>query len=264
MREDALAAADRARAAVSGEPLAGLRVTASAGVVDLERAGDGGALYRLADEALYWSKAGGRDLALAWTARSAARIDAGAEAQDAWARLQRDAREVERAFGDPPRADVARVAVALAVALDWPAPLQAELHRAALVRDAGKLLLLPAAADAAVPAARLALHPRIGAALAAAALSPEVCAWIRRHHDAWEGGAADGTGAGGAGGAAEPVADGAQLIALAEAYVALTTDGRARAAMPAGAALAEIDRGAGTRFRPDAGELLRRALRWLG
>ena len=247
--EDALAAADRARAAVSGEPLAGLRVTASAGVVDLGRAGDGEALYRLADEALYWSKAGGRDLALAWTARGAARMG-GADGEDAWTRLQRDARDVERAFGDPPRAEVARVAVALAVALDWPAPLQAELHRAALVRDAGKLLLLPEDAGAAVPPARLALHPRVGAALAAAALGPEACAWIRRHDDAWDGG--------------EAKADGAQLIALAEAYVSLTTDGPGRAAVPAGAALAEIEREAGARFRPDAAELLRRALRWLG
>ena len=184
----------------------------------------------------------------------------GADAEDAWARLQRDAREVERACGDPPRAEVARVAVALAVALDWPAPLQAELHRAALVRDAGKLLLLPEDAGAAVPPARLALHPRVGAALAAAALGPEACASIRRHDDAWDAGAE----ARGAGAAATANADGAQLLALAEAYVSLTTDGPGRAAVPAGAALAEIEREAGARFRPDAAELLRRGLRWLG
>jgi hypothetical protein len=48
-------------------------------------------------------------------------------------------------LGDPGHAaKVARLAVALAVALDWPAHLQAQLHRAATLHDVGKRPLLPA------------------------------------------------------------------------------------------------------------------------
>src|SRR4051794_14075508 len=98
--EEAVAAADRARAALSGRPFTdGLRVTASAGVCDLAAAGGcARALYRRADEALYAAKAYGRDLALAWSAPGAEPADG--EAPDRWTRLQRDADEVDRLLAD--------------------------------------------------------------------------------------------------------------------------------------------------------------------
>jgi diguanylate cyclase (GGDEF)-like protein/PAS domain S-box-containing protein len=63
----ALAAAERAREAVRGTPLARVgTMTLSAGVCALSEAGgDARELYRLADTALYRAKAGGRDRAVA-------------------------------------------------------------------------------------------------------------------------------------------------------------------------------------------------------
>jgi diguanylate cyclase (GGDEF)-like protein len=58
----ALAAAERVRAAVARDPFPGAGpLTASAGVCDLETAGSGAELLRLADAALYQAKARGRD-----------------------------------------------------------------------------------------------------------------------------------------------------------------------------------------------------------
>ena len=62
--QQALAAVERARSAIAAIELgSGLRVTASAGICGLEHAGDPDALVRLADGALYWGKAHGRDAA---------------------------------------------------------------------------------------------------------------------------------------------------------------------------------------------------------
>jgi diguanylate cyclase (GGDEF)-like protein len=56
--EEGLAAADRARAALTAGPFpGGLHVTASAGVCEIAEATGPEALYQLADQALYWSKA---------------------------------------------------------------------------------------------------------------------------------------------------------------------------------------------------------------
>jgi hypothetical protein len=81
-------------------------------------------------------------------------------------------------------AEVARVAVAMAVTLDWPAHRQAELHRAATLHDVGKLPLLhdvlvrPSALTPS-EAAHVRRHPRIGEAMARGVLEPEPCGWRR-------------------------------------------------------------------------------------
>jgi HD-GYP domain-containing protein (c-di-GMP phosphodiesterase class II) len=157
---------------------------------------------------------------------------------------------------------VARVAVALAVELDWPAHRQAALHQAARLHDVGKVALLPgvlAHPDTLTNAQldHIRQHPRIGAEMAAPALDPEPVSWIRHHHERWDGmGYPDGL-------AADAIPEGAQLLALADAYAAMTTDRPYRLAMPPNLAMAEVERCAGSHFRPDAGPLLRAALSWL-
>ena len=261
--EEAVAAADRARAALSGRGFPrGLRVTASAGVCDLAAAGGGEPLYRLADEALYSAKAYGRDMTLAWRASTTGRPDADAGAHR-WARMQRDADEVDRMLGDSGHAaKVARLAVALAVALDWPAHLQAQLHRAASLHDVGKRPLLPEVLQRRAPLtdaqrAHVHQHPRIGGAMAAEELAPQACGWIRHHHECWDGGGYPDALR------EDAIPEGAQLLAISDAYDAMTSERPHRAALTGEEALAEIDRGAGSQFRPDAGVLLRRALAWL-
>ena len=76
--ESALIAAQRLRAAINETPFAGgLSVTASMGICDLSTARNPESLLARADEALYWSKAFGRDAALVWSARTAGRLARG-------------------------------------------------------------------------------------------------------------------------------------------------------------------------------------------
>ena len=142
---------------------AGLDVTASMGICDIATAGDGDALLRRADEALYWAKAFGRDAALVWSARTASRIAAA-----------RKGTVPDCAHGSR----VAALAVALAEARGWEADACARLHhRAARLHDLGKaalpdsLLERPGALSAPVRQ-----HATIGAAMAE--LDDEPSDWI--------------------------------------------------------------------------------------
>ena len=60
----ALVAAERAREAISAEMETIGMLTASAGICDLAAARDANELFELADGALYWAKAHGRDVAI--------------------------------------------------------------------------------------------------------------------------------------------------------------------------------------------------------
>ena len=66
--EDAFTAVERARRAVSTRPIPGVgSVTLSAGISDTGQAATPGELYGLADGALYWAKANGRNRAFVYT-----------------------------------------------------------------------------------------------------------------------------------------------------------------------------------------------------
>ena len=102
----ALLAAQRLRAALTDTPfVGGLHVTASMGICDLSTARDPESLLARADEALYWAKAFGRDAALVWSARTAARIARGrAGGSTHWPSRQRR----RRGDGSPPTARASR------------------------------------------------------------------------------------------------------------------------------------------------------------
>ena len=51
----------------SGEPAPGVSLTISAGICDLEQASSASELMALADGALYWAKAHGRDISFLYT-----------------------------------------------------------------------------------------------------------------------------------------------------------------------------------------------------
>lgn len=107
----------------------------------------------------------------------------------------------------------------------------------------------PLGADA---RAALRRHPVLGAEMAAGALSAEQAAWVRGHHERWDGmGFPDGL-------AGERIPEGARLLAVADAWDRLT----ACRPRPAGGAepLAPLRREVGRRFCPDAAAALLRAL----
>ena len=106
-------------------------------------------------------------------------------------------------------------------------------------------------------AAHVRQHPRIGEAMTRGVLEPEQCGSIRHHHERWDGAGYPDALSG------DAVPEGAQLLAISDAFDAMTSARPYRAAMSTEEAVAEIDRCAGRQFRPDAGRLLRRALGWL-
>jgi len=252
--ESALIAAQRLRAAINDTPFAGgLTVTASMGICDLSTARDPERLLARADEALYWSKAFGRDAALVWSARTAGRIARGRSGGlDALAEI-----------GEPDHgARVAELAVALAEALGWDPAQQARLHQAARLHDVGKSALPDKLLSRPGPLSgpeleHVGQHASLGAGLAAAVLDPEQCAWIRHHHERWDGAGYPAARAAGA------IPEGAQLLALADVWDTMTSGRPYRAALTPENALAEIDHVAGTHLRPDAGSLIRAARAWL-
>jgi len=261
--EDAREAVERGRRAVSAAPCAdGVAVTISAGVADTDDADTPEELYRVADGALYLAKGAGRDVTRVYTPEVApslsARVRAAREERgQALAALRALARRVEAvhpgARGHHER--VADLARRLARAHGWLPERAALLHEAALLHDLGMLGVprRPLAAAAPLPPAlraRVEEHPAAGAEAAADVLTAEQCGWIRHHHEHWDGrGYPDRR-------AATGIPEGARLLALAEAWDALTAARVHPAPLDAGAALAEVWRCAGTQFWPRGVELL--------
>jgi|GEM_PF-924321 len=259
------AAAERVRRAVVVAPFpdAGA-MTLSAGVCDLSQAGDPEELLRLADGALYWAKAHGRDACIRYSpqvveelsateradrlehARALAALGALAKAIDA--KDPATIRHSER---------VAALACELAVESGWSATDVARLHDAAVVHDVGKI---------GVPDAILSKpsrltpdeyevikrHADLGARIVAGMLDPEQTAWVRGHHERHDGrGYPDGL-------AGDRIDEGARLLALADAWDAMTGARVYSAPMTGADALAEVRRGDGRQFHPDAVAALER------
>lgn len=122
------------------------------GICDLATARDADTLLRRADEALYWSKAFGRDAALVWSARTASRI--------------------------------ARARTASAGDLAAPA----RGSRTAAIDALAALTVTGHGARVAEPELEhIRQHARLGAGLADGALDAEQTSWIRHHHERHDG-----------------------------------------------------------------------------
>ncbi|MBJ7455284.1 MAG: diguanylate cyclase [Thermoleophilia bacterium] len=251
----AFAAAERARLLIRERPLApGVSLTVSAGVCDLGRAGDAASLVRLTDGALYWAKHNGRDLACIYSPETVREIS-DAERADRLERLRslEGLRALARAVDarDPytqrHSERVALLARRLAIALGWSEPRADALREAGLVHDVGKIgvpdsiLLKPAALDEA-EFAQIRRHAELGAQIVADVLSPEAASWVRGHHERPDGGGyPDGL-------AGDAIPEGARILALADAWDAMTTDRPYRRGTGAPEALAECRRCAGTQL----------------
>ena len=263
--DEAHAAAERIRRAVTARPFpeAGT-MTMSAGVCDLTTTDDAEELLRLADGALYWAKAHGRDACVRYSpqvveelsaaeradrlehARALAALGALAKAIDA--KDPATIRHSER---------VAALACELAVESGWTPQDVARLHDAAVVHDVGKI---------GVPDAILSKpsrltdeeyevikrHADLGARIVAGMLDVEQTAWVRGHHERHDGrGYPDGL-------AGDTITEGARLLALADAWDAMTGARIYSAAMTPDDALAEVRRNDGLQFHPDAVAALER------
>jgi diguanylate cyclase (GGDEF)-like protein/putative nucleotidyltransferase with HDIG domain len=250
------AAVERARAHVARE-LRDLGVALSAGVSDLDDASDADALFRLADGALYWAKAQGKGVTVRYSpavveSLSAEERAARAERRQALKGLRALARAVDAK--DPTTRDhsvrVAHIAVALARRLGWPDDAAARLHEAALLHDVGKIGIPDAIlrSDGPLTAEEFAVvrtHSELGARIAAEVLTAEQTAWVRGHHERIDGGGyPDGL-------RGDAIPAGARVLAVADAWDAMTSDRPYRRGMDPRRAREECRRIAGTQLCPD-------------
>jgi putative nucleotidyltransferase with HDIG domain len=150
---------------------------------------------------------------------------------------------------------VAELVSAMATRAGWPAARVAALHQAALLHDIGKIavpdeLLRKPGPVSDEERAQLQTHTSIGAEMLATTLTAEQVAWVRHHHERWDGNGYPDHIAG------REIPDGAQLLAVADAYDAMTNPRPFRDALTHDAALRQIDAGAGTQFASQAARLL--------
>lgn len=251
----AFAAAERLRAAVSNDPIDGAgHIRLSAGVCDLAVAADADELVRLADGALYWAKAHGRDVCFRYTPEVVEELSAEQRAE----RLQRSQaisglRALAAAIDakDPLTKShserVADMAVRLAEARDWPTERLTLLREAALVHDVGKIgvpdaiLFKPGRLEP-DEYEQIKRHAALGAQIASEVLTPEQVTWIRAHHERPDGrGYPDGL-------RGHAISEGAQLLALADAWDAMTGARSYSSPMTEEAALEECRALAGRQF----------------
>lgn len=250
----AWAVAERARRAVADRPFAMVgRVTVSAGVCDLDSAAGAQDLFRLADIALYRAKHLGRDAVVRHEAGTPP-LAAGSWSPPAERSPVDDAVHalaVALDARDPASrhhcARVASLAVDLALELGWTRREAALLHEAGLLHDLGKVGVSLAVLRKRTPLTtaehrELRAHPEVGAAIASAVLSPEQTAWVRHHHDRWDRPRA--------GDAADATVDGADILAVSDAWDVMISGRSYRTAWDPALALAEIQRGAGSLWSP--------------
>ena len=145
---------------------------------------------------------------------------------------------------------VQRYAMALSKAMDRPAAERQAIRVAALLHDVGKVvvpdhLLCKPGRLSQVEFERVKAHPEAGVAILQPAGLPEpVLAMIRHHHERWDGsGYPDGL-------RGEAIPMGARILAVADAFEALTANRSYRARMSATGASALIEAWSGIQFDP--------------
>ena len=260
----AVTTVERARSAVTAalRDAEGMIVTSSAGICDLATAGSAERLFELADGALYWSKAHGRDRSCVFDPavvrelsavdrakhleRTRALVGIGALARAIDAKDPATRRHSDR---------VAALATRLAEAAGWPPAPVARLQEAALVHDVGKIgvpdaILLKPGALSAEEYEQMKRHAAVGAEMLQDVLTTEQVTWVRGHHERPDGrGYPDGL-------TAEKIADGAALLAQADAFEAIVTRRVYSPARTVAEAVAECASLSGRQFLPMAAEAL--------
>lgn len=242
------------------------RVSFSAGIADRGMASGAAELLGLADDALYFSKAHGRNQTCIYNTEvvsqlsSEERIEVLARSQaqlglQALARVIDGRNPVTRHHSER----VANLACGMARVSDWPEERVALLRDAALVHDIGlvgvpEIVLHQAGELTAAQHEQVSRHVELSVSMAEGVLGDEQLDWIREHHERPDGrgyplGLASGS-----------LSDGGKLLAVANAYDMLLTGSSSIAGASGEHALERVRGGAGSEFDADAVAALERAL----
>jgi diguanylate cyclase (GGDEF)-like protein/putative nucleotidyltransferase with HDIG domain len=256
----AAAIAGRVHAEVGAMIVAGgQRVTLSIGVCEVNEGEAAEDLVERVDRLLYSAKRHGRDMVWRYDRPSDALADLGMPAPLARGQAAAAVRALARAIDLKDAATrqhsdrVAELAVRLAETIGWP-PERCELMRqAAVVHDVGKVavpdsILLKPGRLTREEYAVVRKHAELGAQIAAEIFNPEQTAWLRGHHERFDGtGYPDGL-------TADEIPDGAQILAVSDAYDVMVSDHPYARGLEPTEALEELRRCAGTQFAPEAVE----------
>jgi len=155
---------------------------------------------------------------------------------------------------------VADLAWAVAGALGWKPERRRLLHEAAVVHDVGKIaipdqiLFKPAKlTDGEYETVKD--HSRIGAEMLEGVLTAEQVSWVRSHHEWWAGGGyPDGLNG-------DEIPDGARILAVADAWDAITSWRPYGTPRSVEQAIAECREHMGTQFWPPAVTALEQVIR---
>jgi diguanylate cyclase (GGDEF)-like protein len=250
---------DRARQRMATGPLADFApVSFTAGICDLDTSGGESSLYRLADAALTWGKTHGRDVcwifdpdivpvpprgrAVAELERShaLAGLQALSRAIDAKDQLTREHSE-----------RVASLARRLALISGWRGERVDLMESAALVHDVGKIgvpdaILLKPGRLTPHEYEVIKQHAPLGAQIVEGVLSSEQIEWVRSHHERPDGrGYPNGL-------LGSSLSEGAGLLALADAFDAMTGPRAYGVQKDIETAVQECHDLAGQQFMPEA------------
>jgi diguanylate cyclase (GGDEF)-like protein len=263
----ALAAAEHLRMLVRSE-FEGFAcpVSVSIGVASRgPEARDAGELMRAANRALYAAKRLGRDRSVVHHAQTLELLDALRDAEGAGAEQLAaamllaetlDLRDVATARHSE---TVGRYSEQIARELGFAAPRVERVRAAGILHDIGKLgiadaiLHKPGRLDA-HEWEEIKRHPELGSRILEHANLRDISVWVLHHHER-----IDGAGyPHGLTGGAIPLE--ARILAVADAYEAMTADRPYRRALPVAEARAELRRGAGTQFDADVVAAFERTL----
>jgi diguanylate cyclase (GGDEF)-like protein/putative nucleotidyltransferase with HDIG domain len=155
---------------------------------------------------------------------------------------------------------VAQNAAAIARELGWETAAIDRLRLAAMLHDVGKVrvpeaILRKPAPLTAAEWEEIARHPVVGAEIVARVEGlDEIGPWIRHSHERIDGdGYPDGL-------RGDDIPAASRILLVADAYDAMTSDRSYRRALPPEAAMAELERHAGTQFDPACVDALRTVL----
>lgn len=257
-REQALVAVERARRAIAAEARGPYRLTVSAGICDTRTSSDPAELIHLADGALYWSKAHGRDQCWIYDPQVIHELSA----QDRAERLERSQalvglRALARAIDakDPATREhserVSGLVGKLARTVGWPHERAMLLSEAALVHDVGKIGVPDAVLGKVGPLSegerkQIEAHAELAARIVEGVLAPEQVEWIRTHHER-----PDGSGYP-RGLHEQQISEGARLLSVADAFDAMTVSRAHSPVKPVDEALEECTRLIGKQFSEQA------------
>ena len=174
------------------------------------------------------------------------------DARDAATRLRRAI--AESPF---PEAGYITTSVGIATALGWPVTRAAQLREAGLVHDVGKIAVPDAILFKPGPLTdeerqAVSAHAAVGARIVADVLSAEQAAWVRGHHERWDGTGYPDRLAG------EDIPEEARVLAVADSWDVIVSSRSYQAGRGVDAALAEVRRCAGSQFWPVAVDALAR------